>query len=81
MKKLDTKTCIKLGLTVFAVYLCIYYWPSFSGFAKGVTGAVMPVLVGAIVAYPLNILMSFYEKHYPEKTKKFFHKNKLHQVH
>ncbi len=70
MKKVDFKTCLRIGITVFAVYLCIYYWPSFSGFVKGVTGAVMPVLVGAVMAYPLNILMSFYERHFFPKTQK-----------
>lgn len=70
MKKLDTKTCLKLGVTVFAVYLCIYYWPAFSGVAKGVTGAVMPVIVGGVMAYPLNILMSFYERHFFPKSQK-----------
>ncbi len=70
MKKIDFKTCLRLGVTVFGVYLCIYYWPSFSGFLKGVVGAVMPVLVGAVMAYPLNILMSFYERHFFPRSQK-----------
>lgn len=70
MKKVDLKTCIKIAAVVFGLYLCIYYWPSFSGFLKTVIAAVMPVIVGAVIAYPLNILMSFYERHFFPKSKK-----------
>ena len=31
----------------------------------------LPLIIGAIIAYPLNILMSFYERHFlPKSTKK-----------
>ncbi len=63
MKKVDFKSCLKIGITAFALFLCINYWPQAAGIIKTMIGAVLPLLIGVIVAYPLNILMSFYEKH------------------
>lgn len=70
MKKVDWKTCLKVGVTVFLVYLCIHYWDGVAGFLGTVIGAATPLLVGCGIAYVLNILMSFYERHYfPKATK------------
>lgn len=71
MQKLDWKTCFKVGVSIFILYLCIHYWESVAGFAKSLIVAAAPFFVGCIMAYPLNILMSFYERHYfPKSTKK-----------
>ncbi len=71
MKKLDWKTCFKVGISVFLLYLCIHYWESAAGLIKSVIIAAAPFFAGCIMAYPLNILMSFYERHYfPGSTKK-----------
>lgn len=71
MKKLDWKSCIKIAVTVFAIFLAIHYWPSAAKLLKAAFAAALPLLIGTALAYPLNILMSFYERHlYPKSTKK-----------
>ena len=70
MKKKETKLIIKISAAVFALFLLIHYWSGISGFlSKGLT-AILPLVLGCIIAYPLNILMSFYERHYfPNSSK------------
>ena len=71
MIKIEFKTCLKVGITVFALYLCIFYWSDIAGTAGGFLKAISPVVIGAAFAYPLNILMNFYEKHFfPRSDKK-----------
>ncbi len=60
--KLNWKTCIKVGVSIFVLYLCIYYWPKVSTLLSTLLGAASPLLVGALIAYVLNILMSAYER-------------------
>lgn len=70
--ELKWKSCLRAGITVTIVFLVIHYWPAFS---KGLTvafGAAMPLLLGCIIAYVVNILMSFYEKHMLASKKKIF---------
>lgn len=70
LKKLEWKTVFKIVIGVLAVYLAVHYWPNISGVIGTVFSAATPIIIGAIMAYPLNILMSFYEKHYfPKSTK------------
>ena len=71
MKKIDTKSLIKVALVIFALYLAIHYWGHAAGILKTLLGAAIPVIIGAVISYPLNILMSFYEKHlFPKSEKK-----------
>lgn len=71
MKKIDTKSLIKVALVIFALYLGIHYWGHAAGILKTLLGAAVPVIIGAVISYPLNILMSFYEKHlFPKSEKK-----------
>ena len=71
MKKIDTKSIIKVALVIFALYLAIHYWGHAAGILKTLLGAAVPVIIGAVISYPLNILMSFYEKHlFPKSEKK-----------
>lgn len=70
MKKLETKNIITIGIAVFVLYLCIHYWSTVSGLLGTVFEALMPLLIGGIIAYLLNILMSFYERHFFPNTKK-----------
>lgn len=69
-KKTDWKTILKIAVGVIAVYLAIHYWPNISGVIGTVFSASAPVILGAVFAYPLNILMSFYERHYFPKSDK-----------
>ena len=70
--KLNWKTCLKIGVSVFVLYLCIYYWPQVAALLKTLLGAASPLLVGALIAYVLNILMSAYERLFFSKNEKKF---------
>ncbi len=70
MKKIETRTIIKIALAVFALYLGIHYWSNISGVLTKILGAATPLLLGFVIAYPLNILMSFFERHYFPRSKK-----------
>lgn len=64
LMKPSWKTCTRVIISAFVLYLGIYYWSSVSGLLGKLIGAAMPILIGLIIAYALNILMSFYERHY-----------------
>lgn len=66
--KIEWKTCFKLGVTAFLLYLCINYWSGAVGLVGTLIGAASPLIIGAVIAYVINILMSFYEKHYFTKS-------------
>ena len=71
MKDIKTRTLVKIAAAAFALYLAIYYWPPVSGFLGVLFTAFVPLLLGLALAYPLNILMSFYERHFfPGSQKK-----------
>lgn len=75
--KLEWKTCWKVGISIFLLYLCIHYWTGFTGFLGTLIGAAAPLLIGCVIAYIVNILMSFYERHYfPKSQKKFWAKSR-----
>lgn len=66
--KLEWKTCIKIGVSVFLLYLCIQYWPFAAGLISTGLSAASPLAAGCVIAYLVNILMRFYEKHYFPKS-------------
>ena len=68
MKKIETKTLLKIAGIVFALYLCIHYWPNVAIIFKTAFAAVLPLLIGTAVSYPLDILTSFYERHLLSKS-------------
>lgn len=70
MKRIDTKSLIKVAAVIFALYLCIHYWGHAANTLKTLLGAALPLIIGAVLSYPLNILMSFYEKHLFPKAEK-----------
>ena len=59
--KLDWKTCFRICASVFVLYLCIFYWESLAGLIGMFLSALSPIVLGLVIAYVLNILMSFYE--------------------
>ena len=63
------KTCIKVAVTVFVLFLGLYYWERVSGLLTGLMSACAPILIGLAIAYVVNILMSFYERHYFKQGK------------
>ena len=62
--KLEWNSCFKLSISLFVLYLCVSFWPTAMEAAGLVTGAAAPLLIGCIIAYLVNILMSCYEQHY-----------------
>ena len=63
-----------LGLTVFLVYLCIYYWSSAANLLQALWSAILALIIGGIAAYVVNIPMSFYERHFfKKKTEQKWH--------
>lgn len=60
--KVEWKNCFRVGISVFLVFLGIYYWDSATKWAWLIVGAAAPLLIGVVIAYVLNILMSFYER-------------------
>lgn len=61
--KLKNKSLWKIGLGLFLLYLCIHYWPRVAAFGGRILGAAWPLVLGGLMAYILNILMSWYERH------------------
>ncbi len=76
--KLEWKTCLKVGVTLFLLYLCIHLLPGVLGFGAKLLGTMSSILIGAAIAYLVNLLMNFYERHYffRWQSKKFFAKSK-----
>ena len=67
--KLSWKDCLKIGVSIFVLYLCIHLWPWAVSLAGTVIGAASPLILGAGIAYVVNILMSFYERNWYPASK------------
>lgn len=67
--KVEWSSCFKIGISAFLLYICISYWSSAVNLATLVIGAAAPLLLGCVIAYLVNILMNFYERHYFKKAK------------
>ena len=70
--KISWKTCLRVGVSAFVLYLCIHFFPAIARFLGSVLGAATPLIIGGAIAYLLNILMTFYERHYFPKSQKAF---------
>lgn len=68
--RVEWKTCFKIGFSIFVLYLCIHFFPNAMDLFSAMIGAASPLIVGCIIAYLVNILMSLYEKYYFPKSKK-----------
>lgn len=62
--KIEWKTCCRIGVSIFLLFLCIHYWNAAAGIFLTMLRSAAPLLTGCVIAYMVNILMSFYEKHY-----------------
>ena len=66
---ISLKSCWKIALSIFLLYLAIHYWPTVAGLLGTVLGAAFPLLLGCALAYVVNILMSAYERRFfPRST-------------
>ena len=67
---IEWKNCIRVGISIFVLYLAIHFWPDVVDIFQAIIGAASPLILGCIIAYIVNILMSMYERHYfPSSTK------------
>ena len=66
-KELKKYSGILIG--VFLLYLAIHYWNAVVDVAAMAFSAAVPLVVGCVIAYILNILMTFFERHYFPNTK------------
>lgn len=62
--KVNWMTYVRVGTTVLVLYLIIHYWDKAVQLAGLGLGAAMPLLMGCVIAYVVNILMSKYETFY-----------------
>lgn len=61
--KLQRRTLFEIALTVVTVFLVIHYWDAGMGVIGLIFAAASPLVFGSVVAFVVNILMSFYERH------------------
>ena len=63
------KSCLRIALSIFLLYLAIHYWPAVASLLATLLGAAAPLILGCALAYVLNLLMSAYEKRFfPRST-------------
>jgi len=60
-------TCLRVGISGFLLYLAVSYWQPLVGGVWRILTAAAPLFFGFVIAYVVNILMSFYEKFYFRK--------------
>lgn len=62
--KLEWKTCLRIGVLGFLLYLAIHYWEGATALFGKVLGAASPLLVGTVLAYLVNLLLVRFEAWY-----------------
>lgn len=67
--KSEIKKLVRIGLMIIGVWLVINYWEAFAQLVLSIVGAASPLLIGGVVAYIVNIVMSWYERHICPKSK------------
>jgi len=73
--KLSRKTLLEIAVTGLLLFLAIHYWDSAIGLVGLVLAAASPLVFGGILAFIVNILMSFFERN----IKKLFRLKKQHK--
>ena len=67
--KAETKKYLKIGIGILLLYLCIHYWDKLAEIAAVLLSAASPLIVGGVIAYLVNIIMSRFERHWFPKSK------------
>lgn len=70
MKHYITRRHVSLILALFLLYLAIDYWPTVAKMLHTIFSATVPLLIGCIVAYIVNLLLRQYERLYTHLFKK-----------
>lgn len=63
------KNCFRLVISLLVLYLCITYSKTVVYLVSLFFKAATPLFIGATLAYVVNIIMSFYERHFFTKSK------------
>ncbi len=63
-QKITVRNLALISAFAIGVFLIIYYWSAIAYGIGVLLGALGPLLIGALLAYMVNILMGFYERHY-----------------
>ena len=61
--KTEWKPLIRIGVMLFVLFLCINHWKDLLLGGGMLLKALKPVVIGFVLAYILNIMMKFFEKH------------------
>lgn len=62
--KQEMKKILGIAGALILVFVVIYYWTNLEGFLSLAVSAALPLIIGCVMAYVINILMCFYEKWY-----------------
>ena len=62
--KLKWTDVFKGAAGIFLLYLAIHYWPAVAALGRNLISAALPLTIGCVVAYLVNILMAAYERSY-----------------
>ena len=60
--KMEWKDCRRLVLSGLLLYLAVHYWSVLAGLAEICIGASAPLILGFMLAYMVNIPMTFFER-------------------
>lgn len=60
--KIEWKQCFKIGVTLFILYLCTIYWKVLMNILGVAFHSITPIIIGACLAYLINLLMGFFER-------------------
>ncbi len=63
--RLDTKSVMLLAAVCLILFLLIHYWAAVASVIGALLHGLMPIFLGFVIAYLVNICMSFYERHLP----------------
>ena len=67
--KQELKKMLGIAGALILVFLVIHYWERLEGLISVGISAATPLIIGCVMAYVVNILMSFYEKWYEKLFK------------
>lgn len=68
--KLRWRDCLKVGASIFLLYLAVHYWQTAANLVSALVSASLPLIIGGVVAYLVNILMANYESRWKDNPKK-----------
>lgn len=68
--RIEWKTCLRVGVTAFLLFLAVHYWDQLAGLFVTLLLAAWPLILGGIIAYIINMLMMWFERHLAPKSQK-----------